>query len=633
MKNTILFLPKDVLSHILVDYAYPEDVNKFFKAYKELQPQYKEEVWRAKLKQYFLNRDTLFSSPLKENETYQSRFFVQFKLEKKSFYVKTARGNLLHHIFVAVHYGDWNERFSLSSIQGKEDKTCISVAKLYKKILSRAVFKAAPSSNIAWIDSMKNQRILDKCFSFLYDNMDYRKALKTVHDNCEDADLFVLYNQITRIKELIIQKIQVNEQLDLAKKIIIFSLKNPNEMQLQLVNKFIKDDPLLNNLSDEVTPTLFQLQLGDFLEFESKDYFESAYSPLINALEKKQEETALLLVKLISFNDTPAFKQKPLYMDTLTFWDIPAFKDIHSLKDIPIDSFKEFLFVKAVESKMQTVIDAIFNKFPLKDPIQMYDSLFKIVTFNSSFMDCFLDKIEYILGSHRELELKVYTQLVRKAFENRSKPQLFRKYAYAIRNFYSHFEKKPLPDKLLKREVIDEEQSKKLNIYIYTLYQSALSIQDMAFFEMVRKTNPLNMDNVGHKQIIRLLIIEVPLLAGQIDAIKITNQNTQSQYYQPYIWTLGNQQVDTIDRYTLTYDQTVSILHVKPGDTLTYQKMINILLTDYHLQLEELMHSKNESGKTIHNTWVQFLKIHCHCIIHEITNQNVQESNKKQKLK
>jgi hypothetical protein len=603
MTNSLLSLPKDVLSHILVDYAYPESADNFFKAYKQLQPQYQEEVWRLKLKEYFPNRDTLFSSALKEKETYHSRFFEHYEKEKKSYKIKHVPGNPLHQIFVAVHYGDWNERIRLKSLGIKSNDNNLLIADLYRNILSRAVYKAAPSKEIAWIDSMKNQRILDKCFSFLYDDIDYRKALKTVHKNCEDVELFVQYNQISRIKELIMQKDGHNEKIDLANKIFTISLKNPNEMQFQLINKFIKDDPLMNTSPSEATPTLYQLQLGQFLEIESEDHFEWVYPRLIKAIEKKQEETALILIKLISFKD----------------------------KSIP--NFKEILFVKAVESKMQTVIDAIFNKFPLENELQMYASLFSIAITDSSIMECFLDKIRFILGFNRLLELKVFASLVSKAKENRSNPELFRKFAYAVSSFYSFFEKEPLPKDLLKKEVLKEEKPKKINTHYDILYLLALSIQDMGFFEKVRKKNPLNWDNVEHKQIIRLLVSETPFLAGQIDAIKITNQNTQDQYHQPYIWTLGNQQVDTIDRYTLTNNQTLSILSVKPGDTLNYQKMINILLTDSPLQLEELIHSKDEGGNTIYKNWEQFLKINCRCRTYEIIPPQIAQLKKKQKLK
>jgi hypothetical protein len=407
----------------------------------------------------------------------------------------------------------------------------------------------------------------------IYNDNQYLNFLRINLKASSDVELFGLYNQIIRVQELILSHKDKTTQLDLAKKAITASLKGPNELRSVLINKFIKNDEKNEN------GTLYDLELANFLLEESQENFVWAYSLLFDAIEHKREQTALFLLKRFSF------------------------------KHVPNENLKEGLFLLTLKSQMEKVEDAMFNKLLLDDKKEIYTSLQTLAKTVPSAAPRFLEKIQNSGCYDEKLQLNALDYVLNLAhnsitvFSYNQYPKIVPQYAKIVKAIYSSFAKNRLPTETATGVLKIETGTKILDKYTYTRYALAFSIQDMEFFKMVISQHPLDKTNPEHYKIIAQLVTIAPVFSEEID----TTQTSQNGPYQPYLWSLENQDNAKIDRFPLSY------LLIEPKSTtnikelLNYQKMISELLGNDPKELDKIMQFQDERGETIYNKWVQYL--------------------------
>jgi hypothetical protein len=600
MTSPILSMPNDIMYYILSKNAYPSDLINVFSTCKQWSKLDTSEFWMLKLKEHFPKEQLPLNPPAQNKEDYKSRFKSLYIKERESFLLESPHNierNPLHKMYVAVRYGDWDQsKFSLECLGDKTPDKTLKVAKMYAQILNVATYNTIPRDAVAWIDTMKNQRVLDQCFDLIYNDNEYREALRSLHNHCSDVELFGLYNQIVKLKEKLLNEKDHVKQILFAKAGIISSLEGPNEMRSCLIDKFIKSDPLLCNNPENETPTLYDLDLGKFLfDGKAKNSIWSEYR-LINAIEDRREQTALYLLELYSFEHSPR-----------------AYR-------------RELMFVSAFENRMEKVVNAIFNKFPLDDKRQMYSSLFKIGSCNPKATSLFLEKITNSISCDRDLEIKMFRNLIIRAETYISNLKRFRIFAQSIKVFFFNFEKNLIPLQLCKTPKTAKE-IKSMNHFIHVYYQLALSIQDMDLFHLLMKKHPLDKNNPAHYKIILDLVAKAPLLTQEIDTTK-TNQNG---YYQPYIWYLENKDNAQIVRFSMLQPNQQPSSTTDFKGLLNYQIMISLLLGNDPKEIDKIMNSPDENEETIYNKWVQYLIDNNIQSLKIEAKQEIQQVNKKQK--
>jgi hypothetical protein len=480
MTSPIFLLHENTVHEILLKHTNPVDCIKFFNTCRQLKKFDTNEFWKLKLKEYFLDSKQRLDSPLEDKETYKSRFQKFYNEELIGFkqieehYTKAI--SPLHNIFIAVHYGDWNEsKFNLNSLGTSGYYKNKLIVSLLQKILNRAVYKTIHTKEIDPYQIEKRQTVLDKCFTLIYTHPAYLEALKEDHKNCSDAELFGLYNQVTRIQNLILSYNDRTKQLDLAKEAIISALKGPNELRSDFINQLSKnnEEKNCNSISD--------LNLAEFLDEDSEENHSWAKTLLQEAISSKREQTALFLLKRFSFKHLS-------------------------------NQNKVSLFNLAFDRQMGKVIDAIYNKFSLDDNKEIYRSLYIVAKENPNATAHFLEKIQNSGCYDQKLQLDRLSQLVKEACKNQEYPQLFRKYAIAVKAIYASFTKNYLPTEMATGEIKIEPGTKMLDEYMYTRYALAFSIQDMDFFKIVMAHHPLDKTNPEHYAIIADLVSKAPSL-------------------------------------------------------------------------------------------------------------------------
>jgi hypothetical protein len=569
MTPSILSMPNDIMYYILSKNAYPSDLINVFSTCKQWSKLDTSEFWMLKLKEHFPKEQLPLNPPAQNKEYYKSRFKSLYIKERESFLLESTcniERNPLHKMYVAVRYGDWDQsKFTLECLGNKTPDKTLKVAKIYAQILNVATYNTIPRDAVAWIDTMKNQRVLDHCFDLIYNDKEYREALKVEQKNCGDADLFGLYNQIVKLKELILKESNHLEQIDLAKKAISSSLKGPNEMRSCLIDKFIKSDLLLCNNPEKETPSLYDLELGKFLIQEKDKNSIWSEELLLSAIIDKREQTALYLLELYSFEHIPT--------------------------KVP----REPIFIHALKNQMGNLVDAIFNKFPLHDKEKMYRSL-KQIAFNDPHATAiFLEKLYHSSSCSRPLELATLRILIKDLIEAELTLTIYRNISHAINVFYLHLQKHPLPIQISKFPMTDRE--------IHAHYLAALSIQDMDFFHLIMEKYPLDKDNPAHYKIILDLVAKAPFLTQEID----TTKTSKNGYYQPYIWYFKKKVKTQIVRFSMLEPNQQPSSTTDFKGPLNYQIMISLLLGNDPKEIDKIMNSPDENGETIYNRWVQYL--------------------------